>query len=146
MFGWLRRAPTLPTEQQSRVLDALTDYPPYAPPEWNPNIQSGEEATNEYRAFFFENRDRRLEALRGFLAKFDVAFSLDDTEAAAVSAWCPLYADLLVDEFTKSVFDAYHDFAWSWTGTLLGLNVVFDLSLYVGECILYRNQKLKWTP
>lgn len=32
MFGWLKRAPPPPTEQQRQVAQALADYPPYAPP------------------------------------------------------------------------------------------------------------------
>jgi hypothetical protein len=40
MFGWLGRTPPPPREQQRQVAQALAEYPPYAPPEWNPDTKS----------------------------------------------------------------------------------------------------------
>jgi hypothetical protein len=145
MFGWLRRAPSPRMEQRSRVSNALADYPPYTPDAWDDDPDRIEHAT--YTKFFLENREDRLAALRIFLAKFDVAPDLDDAGLMAVSAWCPLYADLLVDSLeTDAVWSAYHQFAAAWVGPLLGLNAIFDLGVYCGECVLLRNPKLKWQP
>ena len=120
MFGWLRRAPSRPTEQQREIANALADYPPYTPPPWWPT-DSIEHAA--YTRFFLENRERRLEALRIFLAKFNVAPDLDDA---------------------GSVWSAYHRFEAAWVDRLLGLNVMFDLGVYCGEWVLRHNPKLKW--
>jgi len=144
MFGWLRRAPSRRAEQRREMATVLADYPPYAPtPCDDPDTIEHE----TYKAFFLEARDRRLEALRLFLAKFNVASDLDDAGLRAVSAWCPLYMDLLVDDLDNdSVWSAYHQFAAAWAGPLLGLNAMFDLGVYCGECVLLRNPKLKWRP
>jgi hypothetical protein len=145
MFGWLRRAPSRPTEQQRAMTSALADYPPYAPPAWDADPDTIEHET--YKRFFLANREPRLEALRMFLAKFNVASDLDDAGLMAVSAWCPLYMDLLVDDLeSDSVWSAYHQFAAAWVGPLLGLNAMFDLGVYCGECILLRNPRLEWQP
>jgi hypothetical protein len=112
MFGWLRRAPPPPTEHQREVAEALADYPPYAPPEWNPKTTSLREANEEYREYFFGSKQARLEALRTFFAKFDVTFDLDDAGIMAVSAWLPQYADLLVDDFDNDTTrNAYRGFS-----------------------------------
>jgi hypothetical protein len=150
MFAWLHRKPAPPSEEKLRVLDALADYRPYAPPIWNSDAQSMEDADEAYVSYFLDNRERRVEALRVFLAKFDVALSLEDAGAKAVSAWFPVYADLLVDGLqhpeSEDLWCAYNWFQAPWTGPLVGLNPIFDLGVYMGECLLYRNPRLKWLP
>jgi hypothetical protein len=146
MFGWPRRALRPPSEDKRRVLDALTGYPPYSPPVWDPG-RSFHESAAEYETFFLANKQMRIEALRVFLAKFGVALSADEDGLRAISAWCPRYADLLVDGLeSDAVADAYRYFESPWTGPLLGLSPIFDLGIYSGECILSHNPKLKWEP
>lgn len=150
MAAWLRRRPPPLTEQKHRVLEALVDYPRYTPPIWSSETQPVQDASEEYRTYFFDNRSRRIEALRRFLAVFNVGLSLEDSGVQAVSAWCPLYADLLVDGLehkeSEDIWSAYHWFQAPWTGRLLGLNTVFDLGIYMGECLLSRNPRLRWLP
>lgn len=144
MFGWLRRAPSRRTEQQREMANALADYPPYTPPPWWPTDSIDHAA---YTKFFLASREQRLDALRGFLAKFNVASDLDDPGLRAVSAWCPLYMDLLVDGLdSDGVWSAYHRFEAAWVGPLLGLNAMFDLGVYCGEWVLLRNPRLEWQP
>ncbi|RXH16571.1 hypothetical protein EAS56_06150 [Bradyrhizobium guangzhouense] len=145
MFPWLRRGPVAPTEQQLHVKQALSDYPPYAPPEWNGDLCSLADASNKYREYFLGGKDKRLEALRGFLEKFDVLVNPDDTGLMAVSTWLPQYADLLVDDLDDdTVQDAYRGFTLPWTGPLSGLNPIFDLGIYFAECLWHRRTKLGW--
>ena len=87
MFGWLRRAPPPPTEEQLRMTEALVGYAPYAPPEWHP--ESDVAASKDYREFFLREKDTRLQALGAFLANFDVSMDLEDAGLMAVSAWLP---------------------------------------------------------
>jgi hypothetical protein len=143
MFGWLRRAPPPPTEQQRQVARALAEYPPYAPPEWNPETKSFRDANVAYSEYFFGTGQARLEALRAFLAKFNVTPNLDDAGIMAVSAWLPEYADLLVDFGDDAVANAYRGFTAPWIGVLSGLNPVFDLGVYYAECLWLRRTKLK---
>jgi hypothetical protein len=136
--------------QRDQMSSALVDYPPYTPPPWTTDELSTDGRSivdTEYKGFFFAHRERRLDALRMFLAKFNISADLDDAGVMAVSAWCPLYADLLVDGLeSETVWSAYHEFAAAWVGPLIGLNAIFDLGVYYGECILLRNPKLKWLP
>jgi hypothetical protein len=147
MFGWFGRAPAAPTEDQLRVSQALASYPPYAPPEWkaDSNPESMRAASSQYRDFFIGGIPARLEALRAFLANFDVALNLDNAGLMAISAWLPRYGDLLVNDFDDEVVrDAYRHFDVPWTGPLIGLNVIFDLGIYNAECLWTRRTKLKW--
>jgi len=148
MFGWLRRSPPPPpTEDQLKLIRALSGYPPYAPPEYSPapNTESMRAASFQYREYFLSSRQARLVALREFLANFDVSFSLDDAGLMAVSSWLPHWADLLVDDFDDpAVRIAYYRFTVPWTGTMIGLNVMFDLGIYYAECLWSRRTKLEW--
>lgn len=147
MFSWLRRNSKHREEELRQVSEGLADYPLYVPPTWDVHSTALREANAEYKRFFFENRDRRLEALRVFLARFNVALNLDDAGVMALSNWLPNHADLLVDGLsTDSVRDAYDGLATPWTSSLLGLNAIFDLGIYFGECMLSRNSRLKWQP
>jgi hypothetical protein len=150
MAAWLRRNPPPLKEEKRRILEALADYPPYTPPNWNSEAQSAKDVSDEYKAYFLDNRNRRVETLRQFLAAFDVGLNLDDSGVQAVSAWFPLYADLLVDglhhQEADDIWCAYHWFQAPWTNRLIGLNPIFDLGIYVGEYLLSRNSRLKWLP
>jgi hypothetical protein len=147
MFRWLRRSTTHLSEDKRRITEALLGYPPYSPPDWNPDTKSFQEANIEYMTFFFDNLVLRKEALRVFLSKFDTVLNFDDSSVLAVSAWCPRYADLLVDDLqSELVWSAYHRFDAPWIGPLLGLNAIFDLGVYFGECLLSLNSRLKWEP
>src|SRR5262245_12430065 len=147
MFRWLRRDSRHRTYRLRHMSEALTNYPPYMPPAWNPGITSVHDASADYRRFFFANREGRIDALRMFLGTFNVVLNFDDNGVMAVSAWCPHYADALVEEMdTDGVRNAYDSFAAPWAGSLIGLNVIFDLGIYYGECLLARNPKLTWQP
>jgi hypothetical protein len=140
----MRRAHVPPRrqEQRIRVSEALVGYPVYEIPEWDPGTKSLREAHLEYVRLFFAEKDRRLEALGRFLAKFDIDMSLDDTGAMAVSAWLPLYVDLLVDKLEDEGTQSAYDYLESaWTGPLLGLNTIFDLGIILenASCIAIRN-------
>jgi hypothetical protein len=116
----------------------------YAPPEYKADqtVESMRAASAEYSEFFFDCMPVRQEALRAFFASFDVALSTDDIGVAAVSAWMPEWADLLVN-----ASDDGHPYARlevPWAGKLRGLNVIFDLGFYYGECLWVRRTKLKW--
>ncbi len=149
MFGWLlRHSQRHPQrhEERERVSYALADYPAYEPPQWNA-IKSITDNNLEYANFFLDMRNRRLDALRSFLIKFDVILSMDDVGIMSVSSWCPVYGDFLVPDLeTDDVFSAYNDLELPWTGRLIGLNVIFDIGIYIGECVLSHNQTLKWQP
>ena len=138
MFGWLRRAPPPPSKEQHQVMQALAGYTPYAPPEWKPDSspESMRAASFQYRDYFLDSKQARLETLRAFLTNFDVSPDLDDAGLMAVSTWLPHWADLLVDDLVdQATRDTYQRFTSPWTGKLSGLNAKFDLGIYHAECL-----------
>ena len=164
MFGWLRRAPSRRAEQQREMASALADYPIYDPPHrqdrnWQrrPVGESYDEEDlrlmREFNArgrenfsYFMNHRDERLTALGTFLAKLGVIMDLDETGLASVSAWLPGNCGALVadprEEETRQVFFQHLE---PWTQQRRGLNVIFDLGVFFGECVIKRNQRLHWT-
>ena len=152
MFAWLRRKPPPIGADKRRVLAALAGYPLYDPPRWISETKSFQAAAAEYTEFFLKHRNQRIEALSGFLAEFEVELSLNDEGLMAVSEWCPAYLDLMVDglmhqgDAEDSIWCAYHWLETPWTDSLIGLNPILDLGIYMGECMLSRNPRLNWHP
>ncbi len=151
MFRWFRRAGAAPTEEQLLLSQALIGYPQYAPPDWDMVPSDDDEgrkrwaeSSKKYAQFFHDSRAARLDALRGFLARFEIVAGLDDAGVMAVSSWLPRYADLLVGGFDQNVVDAYKGLKVPWAGPLNGLNPIFDLGVYYAECLWCRRTKLKW--
>jgi hypothetical protein len=162
MLRWLRRDPKHLIEHRRRMFDLLHDYPVYEPPHrQGPNClnQDARQSTDEYVRSVQElvargeenvyrlrqaHRHERLAALRAFLSKFDVEVCTDDTGLGAVSAWCPGNCGALIanmrDHATRQAFFQLAP----WTGESRGLNVVFDLGVFLGECVIARNPKLHW--
>jgi len=137
------------------MLEALIDYPAYEPLHRQGPNSPRHLPDQEVRAFaargrenfshFKEHRKERLGALKAFLAKFGVDMDLEDKGLAAVSAWLPgncgaLVADLGKDE-TMQIFYRH---LMPWEGNLRGLNVIFDLGIFFGECVIVRNPRLHW--
>lgn len=162
MFRWLRRDQKPLMEARQLMARALVDYPVYEPPHRQgpaylrrlPN-QSEEKHSILLREFaergrenfsnLMEHRDARMTALRTFLAKFDVQMGFDDAGLAAVSAWCPGNCGALVaslrEDATRQVFFSMRQ---PWTEQWRGLNVIFDLGLFLGECLIVRSPRLHW--
>jgi len=163
MFSWLRREPASLAEHRRQMAEALADYPVYDPPHrQGPNfprsLQGRSEADykrllEEFRrrgrenfSYFMECRDVRRAALSAFLARFDVRGDVDDTGLAAVSAWCPGNCGALVPGLREDTTrQAFFQLSVPWTEKLRGLNVIFDLGIFFGECITIRNRQLHWT-
>jgi hypothetical protein len=161
MFRWLRRDPPHDIEQRRRIFDALVDYPLYEPPHrQGPNNPrhargQGEEAYHQFIqeynarskqnfAYFMAHREQRLAALASFLRKFEVTIGVDDRGLSLVSAWCPGNCGALVPDLgSNATRQAFFQLA-PWTEKWRGLNVIFDLGIFLGECLLIRNEHLYW--
>lgn len=162
MFGWLKSEPKPLVERRELLAGILSDYPLYEPPHrQGPNFlrrrpnQSEEEYFRLLRDFstrgdenfryFMEQRSVRLAALYAFLREFGVDASLDDFGLAAVSGWLPGNVSALVRNPTdKAVVQAFYQMQTPWTNGLRGYNVVFDLGIFLGECLIQRAPRLHW--
>jgi len=95
--------------------------------------------------YFLEHRGARMAALAAFLEKFDVKLGLDDRGLAAVSAWCPGHFGSLVADMTdQKTHQAFFQPLQPWTGQWRGLNVIFDLGIFLGESLIARSPRLHW--
>ncbi|WP_456623310.1 hypothetical protein [Bradyrhizobium sp. P5_C12] len=161
MFRWLRREPQQLVERRKVLSPALADYPPYRPPHrQGPFLrrrddQAEEDYTrysHEYAArsdenfaYFMGQRTARLAALQSFLNKFGVSASLDDAGLASVSAWFSDNGFALANLREPAVSQAFYQMQTPWTEGLLGLNVVFDLGIFLGDLLIQKQPNLHWT-
>ncbi len=161
MFRWLRRDPKPLVERRRCMSELLAEYPVYEPPYRQgrdfPRRTRNQDEDEYFRlgrefaargeenfAYFLAQREVRLAALGGFLRKFDVTMGLDDAGLQAVSAWCPgNYGALVARHHEDATRHAFFELA-AWTGRLRGLNVIFDLGIFLGECAIARRPKLRW--
>lgn len=128
-----------------RVRKALSNYPVLAPPHGKHSAFLDFDAAKENERFFFEHKQERIEALGDFLRAFDIDLALQGRGLDAVSAWFPGHAPLLVAGLrTKAVRQAFYGWRTPWVGRLRGLNTIFDLGLFFGECIIAKNPRCRW--
>jgi hypothetical protein len=155
MFNWLRRGPKQLAEQRRRMSEALTGYPAYEPLHRQGPNSPRHLHRNEAQAFaargrenfshFMEQRHARLNALSAFLAKFNVRVDLDDKGLADVSEWLPGNCGALVENLRNyETRQLLYRHSSPWDGHRRGLNVIFDLGIFLGECVATRNSRLYW--
>lgn len=162
MFRWLQREPKQLVERRQAMSTALLEYPLFEPPHrQGPNVlrrregQTEEEHlkyTHEFVArsdqnflYFMEQRATRLAALRAFLGTFGVDASLDDAGLASVSAWFPDNGYALVSGLRDhAVIQRFYQMQTPWTEGLRGLNVIFDLGIFLGESLIQKQPRLHW--
>lgn len=140
---WVR--PTL-WHRAWKVNSALQDYPIYDPPHLRNEIELPlGEARDNFR-YFLDTCAFRLEALSNFLTRFGICATTTDIGLAEVSSWFDRYAGLLLAfrPRTGTTFRAFVDRQPPWTGEHIGINVVWDLGIYVGECIIARRPSAYW--
>src|SRR5689334_15454647 len=162
MFRWLQREPKQLVERRQAFAAPLMDYPLYQPPHrQGPNFlrhlqdQTEEEYVRYIQEFvarsdqnfhyFMEQRAARLAALQAFLGKFGVSAGLDDAGLASVSAWLPDNACALVANLRdEAVVQTFYQMQTPWSEGLRGLNVLFDLGVFLGECLIKKQPRLHW--
>jgi len=161
MFRWLQRKPKELIERLQVLTPALVDYPLYQPPHrQGPNFLHRRPDLNEEEhiryvrefvaradqnfLYFMDQRTARLAALQVFLGKFGANANLDDAGIASVSAWLPDNGYALADFKDKSVVDSFYEMKTPWTEGRRGLNVIFDLGIFLGEALIRKQPRLHW--
>jgi hypothetical protein len=96
--------------------------------------------------YFKQNIGYRMEAFRGFMKTFSIDAKTDDRGLAAVSTWFGHSGGLLLyykprDTTTLHAFVSYDP---PWIGRHIGINILWDIGTYVGECIIARRQSAHW--
>jgi len=73
-----------------------------------------------------------------------VSASLDDAGIASVSAWLPDNGYALANFRDKAVVDTFYEMRTRWTEAVRGLNVIFDLGVFLGESLDRKQPRLHW--
>jgi hypothetical protein len=91
--------------------------------------------------FFLAQKAARLEALNRFLHPFGVSLAFTQQTKDALDGWLATYAALLYVAEDGCSFLTHNP---EWTGARGGLNVIFDLAIFLGEFAINENRALRW--
>jgi hypothetical protein len=126
---------------EARLKRALTGYPLYNPPYQGVAKMLPEKDARENHEFFLAQKAARIEALRCFFQPFGVALEFAKQTKDALDDWLATYAAFL---YVSEVGCSFLTHSPEWTGVLLGLNVILDLGIFLGEFAIKENPALRW--
>jgi hypothetical protein len=132
----------------------LAGYPVYDPPyranvcQLAPRFIGDRYLAMENFGYFMGQRALRLDSLAAYLRHFGIA-DLDpasDSCLDAIGRWCDAYLGALTPSwpYEERLYRAFFAHAERWEGDLVGLNVVFDLGIVLGEAVIARNTDRFW--
>jgi hypothetical protein len=132
-----------------KVWKLLPDYPVYTPPHkggWEKKDWMTKEQAQENYEFFLAEKDKRIGYLAAFMAEFGAKVELTDEGLVAVSQWMYRYGAYLEDtkQYRRKSVRAFATNNLLWTGDIAGLNIIFDVSTFCGECIVHYNEGARW--
>jgi hypothetical protein len=87
-----------------------------------------------------------MKSFVAFMAILGVEAGFDNVGLGAVSNWFERCGGLLLHFRPRSTeaFGAFVNHQPAWTGKHVGINLVWDIGLYVGECVIARRQSAGW--
>ncbi len=126
---------------ERKVTKALADYPVYEPPFVGlcSTLSSAQAQANFEK--FMNTRGSRIERLRSFLEKFNVALETSDAGLRRLDRWIAKYGAFLSVRESGSSFLTHIP---AWRNSRLGQNVIFDLATFLGEVMIQRNPGFDW--
>lgn len=94
--------------------------------------------------FFIDNKIERMEFCQKWL---EVCFNLnilsDGQRISGIEKWINVYGGLLVPNRIDS-FNSYRSYYPPWRDKIIGLNVIFDIGIIIGEWIINKNPSFRW--
>ena len=133
-------------KRKSRLERALSEYPPFDPPQKvEERLLSRAEAAENFD-YFMRVRLDRLAYFRTWIdQRFGFKISLDESGVRELSHWGNEYAGfLLLKGPDGHPTSSYFDYDPPWTGENVGLNVLFDMGIALGEAIIANCPKIHW--
>jgi len=129
-----------------KVQSALKGYPAYSPPHLRSEIELPLSNAKENFDYFLQQRPLRLRSFHEVMKTFNVNATTDDGGLAAVSKWFLRYGGLLLYFRRHSTITgrAFVEYDPPWIGEHIGINFVWDLATYVGECVIQRRPSAHW--
>src|SRR5215510_5772424 len=136
-IGWYRAR---------KINSALANYPVYAPPHLRSEIDLSLTEARENFEYFMDKRSFRSQSLIDFMNRFKIEMTTNDSGLTSVSNWFDRYGGLLLPFTPRSTvtFDSFVAYDPSWTGEHIGMNVIWDIGIYLGECVIARNPSAHW--
>jgi hypothetical protein len=125
-----------------KVWDALADYPIYSPPfrGTHPVLSQSEIKANY--DYFLEQKSLRLEYLAKYLARFFVELHLSHEALPDLEKWLYRYGGYLIPgSAMRMALDGY---GLTWLGEYHGVNIIYDISIFVGDFVVSKNKNARW--
>jgi hypothetical protein len=119
----------------------LAGYPAYTPPHLGIEWTMSEQHARENFEYFLAERAKRLDIVKRFLEPFGISLDFTDRARRAVDRWLASYGALLFVSETGASFWTHRP---QWAGPRSGLNVIFDLAIYIGEFAIVESPWLSW--
>lgn len=129
-----------------RLRSALDGYPVYTPPHMHNEIEMPRGKAQENFGYFVQQVPLRMQVLRDFLKKFGIDAVTTDEGLNAVSGWFDCYGGLLLPfrPYDTSNLNAFVNYDPPMTGERLGINIAWDIGIFVGECVIARRRSAHW--
>jgi hypothetical protein len=132
----------LPQTIPSDLTSALENYPVYAPPHDGLEMYMREQYALENFNYFLEHKKERLQALQGFFKKLGHSLDFTDNTRYYLDSWFSKYGRTLMPSADTH---AYYSNMVKWDGDKLMLNIIHDLSVFLGEFFINKNANYSWT-
>jgi Ferredoxin-like domain in Api92-like protein len=126
---------------KARIGRALRRYPVYRPPHDGIEMLMPEPEASANFDYFIAQRANRIDALRVLLASFDVPVEFSEAAKSALDAWLGRYGAFL---YVREKGSSYLSRLPAWDGARLGLNVIHDLAVFLGDFAIHESPNLRW--
>ncbi len=125
---------------------ALKRYPVYSPPNMRNEIGFPLSTARENFNYFQTTLEPRMRSFRTFMKMFAIDATTDDRGLVAVSEWFNRYGGLLLYYKPRSAITlgAFVNHDPPWIGKHIGINVIWDIGIYIGDCIIARRPSAHW--
>jgi hypothetical protein len=124
-----------------RLRRTLRGYPVYGPPHDGIEMLMPEADARANFDYFLSQRAARTEALRRFLEAFGVSLAFSATAKSSLDAWLARYGAFL---YVHEKGSSYLSHLPAWEGARLGLNVIHDLAVFIGDFAIQESAGLRW--
>jgi hypothetical protein len=126
---------------QRRIGSALRGYPVYRPPHEGIEMLMPEANAQANFDYFMAQRPARIEALQRFLAPFGVPLGFSPAAKSSLDAWLARYGAFL---HIREKGSSYDSGVPAWEGARLGLNVIHDVAVFLGDFAIQESPALHW--
>ena len=139
MFGWFGNSYV---RKRQRFLETLSDYPVYLPP-FTGRPHAYEKARENFN-YFLQTKNDRMNYIKNYLRKLNVPAGTTAADINQIGRWLRDHGGYFMATSLKEQHDAQRFYKPEWTGDLVGLNVINDLAIMVGEMIVAKKPTARW--